>query len=230
MKFLDRCTHMALKAAMRVAGKLQGKKGKARPAELLLMLPLTPDVSEYNFPLDTDSYRGNPMVRGLAYRNGFNATGMAIGLAAVKLNAAGEPMFGGAPIVYHPDARIFDGAAADPANEFSEAEALNCIYHGRLEVQTNEGLRLDNFLMNRFYTAETTQAEPGATVNEAVGNEVNSLGGVIQFKGGDDNFLKVSYSSKDKQLVAGTATRRNYLCVRLIGAEIKGDTTSRIAN
>lgn len=232
MDFLNKSTEVALAYGQKVAASTQGsnKIGKARPGELRLIAPLSPNQSEYILSVDDGKYENyEAIARGLKYRNGFAANGIAIGVLSVKVNAAGDLMWGSETVHYHIDANYFDEAAADAVNGFSEAEALNCIYTtGLLNVKTNEGVRIEKFPTRRFRTVHTTQ-HSATTVNESLNHEIKSLGGVLNFKGGDENEISLRFNCVDKTLIAGTATRKNFLVIDLVGSEIKGDTTSRLS-
>ena len=108
-------------------------------------------------------------------------------------------------------------------------------------MQTNEGLRIDRQPLRRFYTSNQTIAgtvlstdgtNPGTQVlvDQVFGNEYKSLGGIYQVMGGDDNYINIHINTADKTHLAGNAARKNYLMVKLIGAEGKGKVTSAYTN
>ena len=217
-------TNIAVNAAQDTATGKGLSRRKARPDELILIVPLSTTESEYEIVLDDSEYRNIPNAKGLKDRDGFVATGAAIGVLPVPI-VNGNEQFTAANPVYYNDPEIFDTPAADPATELSEAQAINAIHHGRMDVRTNEALRIDNFPLRRFRTVQ----EPGGSagdINQETGDEVKSLGAVVSFKGGDDNAIVIRFFCRDKALINGDADRNNYLYVRLIGASVKGDTTA----
>jgi hypothetical protein len=222
------------KVAQVIAEKTGQTKLKAQPSVLRLFLPLSDSESEYTFNFDQD-VQGNisPLARGLQFRNSFQAMAMAIGIMPVK-TVSGTLYWGAAAEIYWPDPAVFSGAAT---SVLTEAEALEGVYQGSLTFQTNEGLRLDNHPTNIFRTVpETTRATitpfSGGTAyntyNSEFGQQYQSLGGVFNVMGGDDNYIKVKINTKDKSAIKGSATRTNYLVIELLGTEVKGNTTAQL--
>lgn len=212
-------------ASQRKARKLGLKKIKSQPDELILMMPLSPQESEYNILVD-DKAQDYPGAKGLAYRNEFDAVGMAVGVVPVKV-VNGELMWGATAPSYFADPAVFTEIAGT-AN-LSESEAIQGIYWGDYSIQTNEGIRIDKQSLISFM--HTQQTQTSATTKAMIdGSEVKSLGAVVTFSGGDDNYIRIKIQCKDKTHIAGNADHQNFLCVRLIGAETKGGTTARIQN
>ena len=199
---------------------------KSQPDELILIKEFTTSDSEYSLSVDDKAYVDFPIgvAKGLAYRNGFKAVGIAVGVLPVLLDGTTK-QWGSLKPEFFPDAFIFDGAGIAPA--LSEKQALNGLWMGHMTVQSNEGVRIDKHPLISFMHVPHTQSA-AALQSMHTGAEVKSLGGVLEFSGGDDNFINIKINCIDKTLLVGTATRKNYLYVRLVGAASKGDTTARI--
>lgn len=218
---LDRNAIMRL--AQAAAQKMGLNKSKARPHELILALPLSNDVDTYTFSLHKETAEKYlpAITKGLEDRNAFIAIGGAVGILPVPV-IGGKEYPTAASIEYHPDLNVFNFAAT---NILSEQQALESIYYGKMNLKTNEGVRLDKMPMLHFRTVNQTQ-KTATTANQFNGNEVKAFGAAIRFGGGDDNEVSIAIKCSDKTDIAGDpAVRKNYLIVRLVGTIVRGSTT-----
>jgi len=211
-----------MRLAQAAATKMGLAKSKARPHELILALPLSSDVDTYVFSLhkETAERHLSEITKGLEDRNAFIAIGAAVGILPVPVIANKEYPTA-APIQYFPDVNVFDQAAT---TTLTEKQALESIYYGKMNLKTNEGVRLDKMPMLHFRTVNQTQ-KTATTDNQFNGNEVKALGAAVRFGGGDDNEVSISIKCSDKTDIVGNATHKNYLIVRLVGTIIRGSTT-----
>ena len=226
------------KVAQEIAIRTGQTKLKAQPNILTLFALLTASDSEYTFNFDQNVQQGiSPLARGLEFRNSFQAIAMSLGVMSVKTVSA-VPYWGAKPTLYWPDPNVFSTAAG--AFVLTEAEALEGIFNGDFSLQTNEGLRLDRHDTSIFRTVQQTQGSTQVTgfsgttstfttQNMQIGDEFKSLGGVFNIVGGDDNYIKVRINTKNKGNIVGDgSTRTNYLVVKLLGTEVKGNTTAQL--
>lgn len=213
--------------ATRIARKAAEKNGmgsaEARPHQLQLFAELSSSENQYRIPLNAEYHnRIAPGIgRGLLDRDAFLAS--AIGLAIVPVKVVnGTPYFTAVSPVFWPDPNVFDTPAGTAV--LSEAEALESIYWGDHSLKTNTGVRIDKNPNLALRTVQQTQAS-GSTANMQTGLEVQEIGAVIRFSGGDENEIIINVDCKDKTHIAGTADRKNFLMVVLDGAIIKGATS-----
>lgn len=215
-----------LLAAQRSGKRRNMKKIKSQPDEILLLAELNDEQSEYTLILDDKSQSDYPISKALAYRNGFKAAGMAVGVLPVPIRD-GKLMWGALPPAYFADERVFTEPAGTA--RLSESEAVQGVWFGHFTVQTNEGIRIDKQPLLSYMT--TLQTQSSATAKSMFdGSEVKSLGGVITLSGGDDNYINIKVQCLDKTHIGGNADHKNFIIVRLIGAGLKGETTSAIQN
>lgn len=238
MNSVDKLKHIALVEGQNAAKRSGQNPGKAQPDELFLLAELTNAESEYTISIDQDDQKSIwKGAKGLAHRNGFKATAMAVGILPVLVNN-GKVYFGAQAPSYFPDRNVFSAAAT---NVLTEAQALEGIYMGDVTIQTNEGIRIDEHKLLNWRTVQQTQeslqyttdgTNDGSHVTSAIqdGSEFKTLGGVMTFMGGDDNYIKIRIRCQDKTDIAGTATRKNYLIIRLLGSNVKGQTTAKTQN
>lgn len=219
-KKLDRS--QIVRMAQSAARKMGLAKSKARPHELILALPIKADEDTYTFSLHRESVEKilPQITKGLEDRSAFIAVGAAVGILPVPV-IGGKEYPTAAAIEYHPDVNVFSQAAT---TTLTEKQALESIYYGRMNLKTNEGVRLDKMPMLHFRTVPQTQAT-ATTANQFSGAEVKALGAAVRFGGGDDNEVIISIKCADKTDMVGNASRKNYLIVRLVGTIIKGSTT-----
>ena len=224
--FHEKFRNIGLNLAKTKAGGKGMPAIKAQPDELILIKELTAEDSEYTLSLDDGAYVGIPVAKALAYRNGFQAVGMAVGVLPVLLDGA-TPLWGSLKPEYYANPTVFNEPIGTA--KLSEANAINGIWWGHFTVQSNEGVRIDKQSLLSWMHIQQTQ---GSATTQAMfdGSEVKSLGGVIQFSGGDDNFIKIRVQCADKTHLPGNAAHKNYAIVRLIGASLKGETTALSQN
>jgi hypothetical protein len=213
--------------AMAAANERGMDMTKVRPHTLILAAQLTASESNYAFDLRQSAQENilPGVVRGLLDRDGFLASGMAIGLIKVPVIGGKEYPTSGT-VSFFPDKNLFAEPAGVAPNVLAEAQALESIYFGDHTLKTNEGIRLDknpNFL---FRHVHQTQAS-ATTAGMLTGEEFKDIGADVRFAGGDENEVRISIKCDDKTLIGGPAASNNYLLVFLIGAVSKGATTKR---
>lgn len=219
--------------ATRLARKAAEKSGlpgtKARPHQLHLLAKLDPSENQYRIPLKAEAQSAlSPEIgRGLLDRDSFIAIGYAMGIIPVPV-IGGVPIFTAAAPVFWPDPNVFDTAAPD-ANSLSENQTMESIYWGDHSLKTNEGVRIDKNPNMIFRTVQETQAS-GSTQNMMTGLHIQEIGAAVRFSGGDENEIIVNIKCPQKALIAGTATRQNYLLFILEGSIIKGATNKAYLN
>jgi len=220
MKLVGRA--FATRLARRAAKKMNVAAGEARPHQLHLWAELSTSENQYRIPLkDEDQRRIAPGVgRGLLDRDAFLASAIGLGLVPVPI-INGEKFFTSAAPVWWPDPNVFNEAAGT-AN-LSEAAALEAVYWGTHSLKTNTGVRIDKNPNLSLRTVQDTQASAN-TANMQTGLELEEIGAIIRFSGGDENEIIIDLNCKDKTHIAGTAARTNYLLVVLDGAIVKGAT------
>lgn len=228
---------IAAAVGQQATGKLNISKFNAQPDELFLLARLTTSDSEYRISVDHDVQQAIwGGTKGLQWRNEFHATAMAVGILGVKV-ASSVSYFGAQAPIYYPDPNVFSAAAG--SGVLTEAQALEGIYMGNHTFQTNESVRVDQVKTLGYRTVLQTQAASittgfsGTTTayttqNMQIGEEFKYLGNVMKFVGGDDNYISFNLQCADKTNIAGTATRYNYLCVRLLGTVVKGGGTTKL--
>ena len=154
MNSVDKLKHIALVQGQNAAKRSGQNPSKAQPDELFLLAELSSAESEYTISIDQDDqkriWKG---AKGLAHRNGFKATAMAIGILPAKVDDD-IVYFGAQAPVYYPDRNIFSAAAT---GVLTEAEALEGIYMGDVTIQTNEGIRIDEHKLLNWRTVQETQ-------------------------------------------------------------------------
>lgn len=210
--------------AMSAAKKRGMDIRKVRPHTLILAAKLDPSESEYRLDLRQSAQEKvlPGVVRGLLDRDGFIASGMALGFAKVPV-IGGKEYPTASEVVFHPDTNVFpEPAGADHA--LSVAQALRSVHLGTHSLNTNEGIRIDKNPNFPFMTVQETQGS-AATANMLTGLEVKDLGAEVRFAGGDENEVIIHTKCDDKTLIGGTANYNIYVLAFLIGAISKGATT-----
>lgn len=225
----------AMQVAQRAAAGMGLDPTKARPEELVLFAKLDPNYNQYSFSLSHDeAIKVLTIANGLRDRDAFIAVGMALGIVGVKVASSVEYP-SSAKVAYHPDPNIFSAAATSVLTEY---EALRSLYWGTHTIQTNEGNRIDRAPNLGFLTVQQTQESfqystdgtndsSHMTNNMNTGLEVKEIGAAVRFGGGDENRIIIDINCKDKSVIAGTATRANYVLIRLVGAIVKGSSTKQ---
>ena len=217
-----------MKLAQQGAQSMGLSPSKARPHELILYKKIKSSLSSYTFSLKDEQARKElSIANGLLDRNGFVAVGMAIGILQVPVIGGVEYPEAGT-IHYHADTNAFAGPAT---NVLSEQQALNSFYQaGSYKLETNEGKRIDGAPTLSFRTVSQTQ-QTDNQVNMQTGGEVKELGVIVRFAGGDTNDVIITHECQDKTAIGGVVDEFvNYLCVRLVGAIVKGGTSAAYLN
>lgn len=234
----NKLRQIAANVGQNATNKLGISKFNSQPDELFLLARLTTSDSEYRISVDHDvqqSIWGG--TKGLAWRNEFYATAMAVGVLPVKV-ASSVNYFGAQAPLYWPDPNVFSQAAT---SVLTEAQALEGIYMGTHTFQTNESVRVDQVKTLGYRTVQQTQnaqivtgfsgtTNTNYTQNMQTGDEFKYLGNVMKLVGGDDNYISFNIQCADKTNIVGNTggTRVNYLCVRLLGFVVKGGGTTTI--
>ncbi|MTB49819.1 hypothetical protein [Lewinella sp. W8] len=211
----------ATKMAQDMAVRMGMEPSVARPHQLHLLAALDPNKNEYLIGInEREQNKIDQFVPiGLSDRDGFLAVGMAVGiLPAPVVNSV--PILAAALPVFHPDPNIFDGAPAQ-AGELSEAQQVTLLYNSKFSLQSGTEKRIEDHPTLPFCYVPETQAS-ASTANVLNGMELKPLGASVAFAGADKSHLTFRVDSKDRSLIAGTATRKNYLYVILDGAIIEG--------
>ncbi len=197
-------------------------KRNVRPHVLRLYAPLS--ASQNGFEIDLDrKINGSvhPLSNGLEENDAFIADSMALGIHATIITG-GVELFANTYPVFYPDARIFSGA--------NEARDLEVMYNGRLQVESNQDIRLQDYETWMFRQVNETQFNAVANTAPTIPNtrnEIKSLDTAIAFAGGDNNRIKITWSNGSYAAIAGVAdTRRNFAVVFLSGVIIKNGAAS----
>jgi hypothetical protein len=191
----------------------------ARPDQLHLIVPLDPNKNEYKVPINELDNNVYFPAKGLSVRDGCLITGMAVGvLAAPVVN--GVPILSAALPVSYADPAIFDGPAANPG-ELTEAQQVNLIFMSKFTISSGTNKRIEDHPTLPFCHVPETQSS-GTTKNVRNGCEIKPLGASIGFAGADKSSLTFRVDGQDRSLIAGTATRKNFLYVILDGATMEG--------
>jgi hypothetical protein len=190
----------------------------ARPDQLHLIVPLDPNRNEYLVSINERDNNIYFPAKGLSDRDGFLVTGMAVGiLAAPVIN--GVPILAAALPISHADPTVFDGAAV--AGGLSEAQQVNLLFMSKFTITSGTNKRIEDHPTLPFCYIGETQAS-GTTKNVRNGCEVKPLGASIGFAGADKSNLTFRVDGQERGLIAGTATRKNFLYVILDGAIMEG--------
>jgi hypothetical protein len=136
------------------------------------------------------------------------------------------PVVGGVPIlsaalpISHADANVFDGAAAG-VGQLTEAQQVNFVFMSKFTLTSGTNKRIEDHATLPFCYIPETQGS-AATKNGRNGCEIVPLGAAIGFAGADKSNLTFRVDGQDRGLIAGTATRKNFLYVILDGAILEG--------
>jgi hypothetical protein len=211
----------ATKMAQNMAVRMGMEPSVARPHQLHLLAALDPNKNEYLIGInEREQNKIDQFVPiGLSDRDGFLALGMAVGILPAPV-VNGTPVLAAALPVFHADPNIFDEPAA-VAGELTEAQQVNLIFMSKFSLQSGTEKRIEDHPTLPFCYIPETQAS-GSTRNVLNGSELKPLGASISFAGADKSHLTFRVDSNDRSLIAGTATRKNYLYVILDGAIIEG--------
>jgi hypothetical protein len=191
----------------------------ARPDQLHLIVPLDPNKNEYNVSINERDNNVYFPAKGLSDRDGFLVTGMAVGVLGAPI-VDGAPILSAALPVSHADPIIFDGPAA-AAGQLTEAQQVNFLFMSKFTITSGTNKRIEDHPTLPFCYIPETQAS-GTTKNIRNGCEIKPLGAAIGFAGADKSNLTFRVDGQDRSLIAGTATRKNFLYVILDGAIMEG--------
>lgn len=209
----------AVKLAQQKAVKVGLNPDDGRPSQLRLVAAFDPATNTYQIPVNArDQNKVAPdFAIGLQERDAFIVTGAAFAVMSAPI-VDGVPILTAAELVYHADARVF-AEAATAESKLSEQQMVAAYYNATFDIQSGTKKRLENHPILPFRRVYTTQA--GATTsNEQHGCEIEPLGASIIFSGADSSHLSVNLKCPHKSLIAGTATRKNFMVIILDGAKI----------
>lgn len=197
-------------------------KRNVRPHVLRLYALLS--ASQNGFEIDLDrKINGSvhPLSNGLEENDAFIADGLGLAIHPTIITG-GTELFANTYPLFYPDARIFTGA--------NEARDLEVLYNGRLQVESNQDIRLQDYETWMFRQVNETQFNAVANTAPTIPNtrnEIKSLDTAIAFAGGDNNRIKVTWTGGGYAAIAGVAdTRRNFACILLSGVIIKNGAAS----
>lgn len=225
--------------AQKAAGLGGQAAKKAMPSELIYVVELDENLSDYEIDLGTEQGTTRiPIEKRLAFRDNFVISGAAVGVLSQTLDADGNPMWGTDFPQFWEDPNVFTTAATGPA-VVSESKAVAGVWNGHLTFQGNEEMKIVRMPLRGFRTILTTQRSTQVTGfsgttstfnthNMQDGSELKSLGGIVKVGGGNENKLVIHIECKDKTHLEGTSTRKNYLFIVLRGAFIKGGTIAEL--
>lgn len=205
--------------AQELAVSMGMSKDVARPDQLHLIVELDSNKNEYLVSINELDNNVLFPAKGLSVRDGFLATGMAVAVIAAPV-VNGVPILSAALPVSHADPIIFNGPAAN-AGELTEAQQVNFLFMSKFTLTSGTNKRIEDHPTLPFCYIPETQASAG-TQNVRNGCEIVPLGAAIGFAGADKSNLTFRVDGKDRSLIAGTATRKNYLYVILDGATLEG--------
>jgi hypothetical protein len=209
----------AVKIAQAKAVSVGLEKNDGRPHQLQLLAAFDPATNTYQVPINArDQEKIAPdFAIGLADRDAMIVTGANFQVMSVPV-IDGSPVFAAAIPVGHADARVFTGASTVDS-KLSEAQMINAFYMATFDIQSGTKKRIENHSILPFRRAGTTQFS-AAAVNEQNGCEIEELGVSIVFSGADNSHLSIALKCPYKSLIAGDATRKNYMLITLDGAII----------
>jgi hypothetical protein len=199
----------AVKIAQAKAVSVGLEKNDGRPHQLQLLAAFDPATNTYQVPINArDQEKIAPdFAIGLADRDAMIVTGANFQVMSVPVIPVG-----------HADARVFTGASTVDS-KLSEAQMINAFYMATFDIQSGTKKRIENHSILPFRRAGTTQFS-AAAVNEQNGCEIEELGVSIVFSGADNSHLSIALKCPYKSLIAGDATRKNYMLITLDGAII----------
>lgn len=197
--------------------KIELEKEACRPHQLRLVAPFDPATNTYQIYLSAEAQDklAPDFAIGLSTRDGFVATGASFGVMSAPI-VDGEAILSAAVPVYHADARIFTGPVT-VESKLSEAQMINCLYTATFDIQSGSKKRIEGHTILPFRRVATTQ-HSGTTVNEQDGCEIEPLGATVTFSGADKSHLSINLKCPYKSLIAGDATRKNFIVITLDGA------------
>ncbi len=226
----------ALEAAQRFAKAAGQDAKKAMPGELIFVVPLDAEESDYEIDLGTETgVTKIPIEKRLTFRDNFAISGMSVGVLPVTVDSGGNALWGADHAIYWEDPGVFSVPVG--AAKLSESQCVAGVWNGHMTFQNNEETKIVRMPLRGFRTVQTTQqatitpysgGTAYKTANEHNGNELKSLGGIVKVAGGNENKILIHIECKDKTNLVGTSTRKNYLYVVLRGAFIKGGTIAEL--
>lgn len=214
-----------LESARQAATNIGLAASAARIASLILLAKLVPNKDNYSFSVSwADQERIAPnFALGLRDKDAFLMSRFSLGILSVPI-VDGVEVFSAAAPIYWPDPNVFNAAGAGAAN-LSEAQALESLYNGFIQLTTNTDVRLEDFHLGDLRTVKTTQ-DSDVTSNEQDGCQYLEIGNLMGFHGFEKNKWDLRIDSPDKTLLGGPDARNNYIVLKADGAIVKGATTA----
>lgn len=210
----------ALLKAMRNKAKSMGLPTSAvRSHRLLLYAKLLDDNSSVDFALDRRTGQ-TPLEIRLDENDAYIAYSMGLLLHKVPI-VGGDELPAVSYRIAYPDPTIFPGPAI---NGVTEQQSLEMLYNGKLQIDTEQDIRLKEFDTSIFRTVPRTQAS-GGVLPQCDGSEMKDLVSGLVFTGGTRNDIKVQLNSKggNYSAIAGvTDDHVNYAVLALDGLIITG--------
>lgn len=208
---------------------------KVRPHVLLVALPLMAGQNAYEFNLKQGVNPHLPEIAELLGTNDqFIFEELGIGVMPVLCK---RPVEGAEAILYpsnsrifsYPDANVFSGAVGG-AGVSTEAQSLQACFNGKLRIQVNSEVVIENYSTANFLYIPETQSS-ATTVPNLPGIVTRKWGKAYKMAGDKTNLIEIKLSG-DVSNVTGnvpndtTPGYRNYLIVAARGYIVKEASTS----
>lgn len=203
-----------------------GTNGKIKAPMIhpqLLRLEATLDATTNTYQFYVQKAAGsqdNPTEIKLDKNEMIYVLGMSLGIA--KYDAAGANP-GNAIVQTYPSQFVFNTAAS--GSDKSEADALETVYNGKLDVLVNQKTILKNFNTNLLRYVPTEQGS--ASTRSSFGGSVAEMG-IFEFQPGviftaeDQIDINLKLGSGNRTAIGGTSSQ-NTLVLHLFGFVFTGD-------
>lgn len=212
-----------LEEGRNIAEKLGLKPQDVRPHQLQVHAKLGATSNSYNFNIARRI--GAHVLDFLLDENDFYvAYGLALGIRTVPIISSIERPGNTQPI-YFPDPNVFSVAAA--AGTVSEAAALEMLYNAQLRIETNQDIRMKEYITTRFRTCPETQTVTSAPTSQNSYTDIpykDTYTG-LGFEGGQNNTIELKFLNDAGEFskIEGVAgTRVNYAVLQMEGILIVG--------
>lgn len=182
---------------------------------LRLEAALDPNKSSYTLDMAENVGADRPLEIKLNRNDAFFITHSALGI--VRQNEVASPkQYGNFPLFTYPDPNYFNG---DDTVNLLEYQALECLFNGKVTLNTSPTDRLVDFATNQYkYIPERGYMEAGVlNTNEEIPQYGPSLGERgffkhvpnIIFDGQDNNRVKIDLGAGDKAMIDGHVDSAN---------------------
>lgn len=193
-----------------------------RPQTLVLYAKLAANKDVYEFDVSDKANSVIAIERRLKDSSLFFAN--LFGLAVLKspvLSAATPPgeYPAGGRLLHYADKSTF--AAAGSTSVLSEAACVDMLYHSKLTLNTDQGIRLDAMSCEVFQLASDTQGVSAANAVPSGGLNLVDLSTSFFIWGDRKNKFQLELpAGGERTNLAGTATGVNYVALILSGFEV----------